>query len=815
MHDLRSALRALVATPIVSLVAIVSLALGIGANTAIFSILDSLLLRSLPVGEPARLFLASEANTTFTYPMWDQIHRRMEGVGAFAAASATRFDLARTGQTDMVNGLWVSGQFFDVLGVPAALGRTFLDGDDRRGGGSDGPVAVISYTFWQRRYGGAADVVGKTLTLNRVDSPFRIIGVTPPGFFGPVVGRSFDVAIPFGTEPLFFPRASRLDQRVTWWVTIVARLGPGQTMASLTAALRAVQPQVREATMPDGEPADGSSRYFRQPLSLQPAATGISPLRARYERPLVVLMIIVAMVLIVACANVANLQLARAEARRHELSVRRALGASRFRLARQLLAESLLLSIAGAALGLVVARWGSRLLVSQLSSSVSTVFLDLAFDWRLLGFAAAVATTTAILFGTVPALRAARADANEALRDGRSLLGSGRRVIGHTLVVAQVGLSLALVVAAGLFVRSFSALATLDLGFDADRVLAVNVGGRPGAIAPDTLLTIFDRVRDSAAAVAGVERASYAAIVPVTSGGSTRGFEVPGGPPLAGSDRSVHVNFISPEWFATFGTRVLAGRDFSMHDRAGAPAVVIVNQTLVRRIFGDSNPLGMSIRVSGEVAEIVGVMGDAIYSDLRAPVPPTVYSPIAQQAGQIHHDVSILVRSAHASPAALIPGVVAAITKVDPTLLLTVRTVRDQVDAALTQERLVAMLAGFFGVLALLLAGIGVYGVTAYGVHRRRTELGLRMALGAAPAGVLRLVLRRVALLTGLGVLAGGAASFWAARFIGSLLYGLEPRDPSTFAAAAAVLALVGLLAGAIPAWRAARVDPSVVLRRG
>jgi predicted permease len=494
--------------------------------------------------------------------------------------------------------------------------------------------------------------------------------------------------------------------------------------------------------------------------------------------------------------------------------VRRALGASRFRLARQLLAESLLLSIAGAAAGLVVARWGSRLLVSQLSSSVSTVFLDLAFDWRLLGFAAAVATTTAVLFGTIPALRAARADAKEALRDGRSLLGSGRRVIGHTLVIAQVGLSLALVVAAGLFVRSFSALATLDLGFDADRVLAVNVGGRPGAIAPDTLLTIFDRVRDSAAAVAGVERASYAAIVPVTSGGSTRDIEVSGGPPLTGSNRSVHVNFISPEWFATFGTRVLAGRDFSRHDRAGAPAVVIVNQTLVRRIFGDKNPLGTSIRVGNEVrAEIVGVVGDAIYRDLRAPVLPTVYIPIAQQVGQIHHDVSILVRSAHASPAALIPSVVAAIAKVDPTLLLTVRTVRDQVDAALTQERLIAMLAGFFGVLALLLAGIGVYGVTAYGVHRRRTELGLRMALGAAPAGVLRLVLGRVVMLTGLGVLAGGAASFWAARFVGSLLYGLEPRDPLTFAAAAAVLALVGLLAGAVPAWRAARVDPAEALR--
>jgi predicted permease len=370
------------------------------------------------------------------------------------------------------------------------------------------------------------------------------------------------------------------------------------------------------------------------------------------------------------------------------------------------------------------------------------------------------------------------------------------------------------VVAAGLFVRSFAALATLDPGFDTDRVLAVGVGGRPGTIAPDTLLAIFDRVRDSAAAVPGVERVSYAAIVPVTGGGSTRGLEVPGAPPLSGDDRLVYVNFISPEWFATFGTPVVAGRDFTVRDRAGAPPVVIVNQTLARRIFGRRSPLGTSIRVGGEVqADIVGVVGDAIYSDLGAPVPPTVYIPIAQQVGQIHHDVSILVRSARGSPAVLTRGVVEAIVKVDPTLLLSVRTVRDQVDAALTRERLMAMLAAFFGVLALLLAAIGVFGVTAYGVHRRQAEIGLRLALGASSGGVMRLVLGRVTVLIALGILAGGAASFWASRLVTALLFGIEPRDPATFIGAAIVLVLVGTVAGAIPAWRASRIDPTAVLR--
>ncbi len=595
VRDVRYAFRGLLRSRVYACAAIATLALGIGASTAIFSILDSLLLRALPVHDPARLVLASEgpSRTAFSYPVWDEIHRQMKGVAAFAAWSATRFDVARTGQTDMVDGLWVSGEFFDVLGVPAVFGRTVCDGDDRRGSGPDGPVAVISYAFWQRRYGGAADVVGKTLTLNRVKSPFRIIGVTAARFFGPVVGRHFDVAIPFGTEPL----------------------------------------------------------------------------------------------------------------------------------------------------------------------------------WR---------------------------------------------IVGPALVVAQVGLSVALVVAAGLFVRSFTALATLDLGFDTDRVLAVSVGGRPGTIAPDTLLTIFDRARESAGAVPGVERASYAAIVPVTGSGSMRELEVPGAPPLSGNDRWVYVNFVSPEWFATFGTPVLAGRDFTARDRTGAPAVVIVNQTFARRMLGNRSPLGMSIRfVDGEEvqADIVGLVRDAIYSDLRETVPPTVYIPIAQQLGEIRHDVSILVRSAHGSPAVLTRGVVEAIGRVDPTLLLSVRTVRDQVDAALTRERLMAMLAAFFGVLALLLAAIGVFGVTAYGVNRRHAEIGLRMALGASQAGVVRLVLGRALVLVALGLVAGGAASFWASRLVKALLFGIEPRDPVTFAGAAVVLAVVGLLAAAVPAWRASRIDPTTVMR--
>jgi predicted permease len=753
--------------------------------------------------------------------VWAEIRRRSDQFRHVAAWGSTQFDVARTGQSEMVDALMVSGRFFDVLGVPAVLGRPLRDADDQRGGGPDGPVAVISYAFWQRRFGGAADVVGKTLSLNRVQVPFRIVGVSTAGFFGPTVGRSFDVAVPLGTEPLFSPRESKLDRRSSWWLTVVARLERDQTAASLTAALRAVQPQIREATLPDLWSKEELPRYLRRPLSLTPAATGVSGLRTRYERPLFILMVVAALVLVVACANVANLQLARAEARRHEFGVRRALGAPRLRLAGQLLTESLLLSLTGAAVGLVVARWGSGLLVRQLSTSVSRPFLDLPFDWRLLGFATATAATTAMLFGTVPAFRAARANASEALRDGRRILGSGRHVAGQALVVAQVGLSLTLVVAAGLFVRSFTALSTLDPGFETNRVLAVRVIAGPGAVAPENVSALFDRVREAAAAVPNVERVALSTIVPVSDNNTTYKIEAVDEPPPRGGEPVAHVNFVGPGWFGTLGMPLLSGRDFSADDRAGATLVVIVNQALARRFFGDRSPLGRRIRVDEggitSVSEVVGVVADAVYRDLRVPPPPTMYVPETQLASQSHHArasaISLLVRSTHGSPLAVAPGVVSAIARLDPTLSLSVRTLRDQVDASLTQERLIAMLSGFFAGLALLLAGVGVYGVTAHAVNRRRPEIGVRIALGSAPGAVVRLVLRRVMLLVGLGSLFGGVASFWAARFVGSLLFGVEARDPATLAAAAGVLVVTGLLAGAVPAWRASRVNPTTVLR--
>jgi putative ABC transport system permease protein len=818
MGDLRAAIRALRGAPVVSAAAILSLALGIGANGAIFSILNTVLLRTLPVRDPDRLVMLADGS--WTNPIWEQIRDRSDELFDGACAwGSERFDLAAGGQTDFVEGLWASGRLFDVLGVPAMLGRTFTAADDARGGGPDGPVAVIGYRFWQRHYGGVAGVIGQSITLNRLS--FTIVGVTPPGFFGPEVGREFDVAVPIGTEPLLRGAESTLDNKGYWWLDIMARLKPGQSVETATAALRGVQPQIRDATLPTDWRPEWLETYLKEAFTLVPAAGGDSFLRRRYERPLLALMGIVALVLLVACANIANLLLARAAARRHELSVRLALGASRMRLARQLLGESLLLAAAGAALGLLFARWGGGLLVGQLSTASRPLFLDLSLDGRVLGFTSAVAVATALLFGTVPALRAARTEPSDALKgQGRGVAGERRMGVGQILVVTQVALSLVLVVGAGLFVRTFTSLMHRDLGFEKTGVLIVNVNAAKAAVTPDARAALFERVREAVATLPGVTGAATSMVTPVSGSTWMYSVEVEGEPAPPEQERGTHVNMISPGWFATYRTRLLAGRDFDDHDRDGAPAVAIVNEAFAHRFLQGANPIGRTIlrpsrpgRVQPPL-QVVGLVQDAVYRSLRDPAPPTMYVPFAQTP-DLRPEANISVREAAGSPARLARTVADAIAGVDRNLSLTFRTLSDQVNASLTQDRLVAMLSGFFGGLALLLAALGLYGVTAYAVNRRRTEIGVRLALGANPAGIVRLVLSRVTWLVGSGIVSGVVISLWLSRLAGSLLWGLEPGDPATLAVAAAVLAAVGALAGWWPARRASHIDPAHVLREG
>jgi predicted permease len=822
MHEIRNALRAMKAAPVVSAVAILSLALGIGANTAMFSILDSLLLRSLPVKDPQRLVMVGQlpnGRTSWTNPIWEAIRDRPELFEGAIAWSSTRFNLSQGGPTEFVDGVWASGRYFEVLGVPAILGRTWTADDDRRGGGPDGAVAVISYAFWQRRFAGASDVIGRPLVIERV--PFTIVGVTPPGFFGVDVGRTFDVAIPLGTEPLIRGKESSLDRRSHWWLNVMGRLRADQSLESAQTALRGVQPQVREATMPQDWREDDKQNYLKEPLALDLAATGSSGLRARYQRPLTTLMVVVGLVLLIACANIANLLLARATARRHELSVRLALGASRARLARQLLSESLVLSGLGAILGLLFARWFSSLLVRQLSTATNNVHLEMALDWRVLGFTAGIAIATAVIFGTVPALRATRVDPHDAMKtQGRGIAGQHRFALGNLLVVVQVALSMVLLVAAGLFVRTFTSLANLNLGFDRQPILVASVNIQPLQLEPDMRADLLVRLREAAAATPGVASAALSVVTPVSGSTWSYRLELLDGKPIEIADKGVYVNMVSPEWFKTYGTKMLAGRDFTAADKRGAPAVVIVNEAFARKFTGGVNPMGRRVREPARPSspnperEIVGYVADAVYRSLREPVPATMYLPFDQNPTP-PSATSLSVRSARGAPALLTKGLAAALTGVNGGVAITFRPIADQVDAALTQERLVAMLSGFFGILALLLAALGLYGVTSYAVSRRRSEIGLRMALGAAPSGVVGMVLGRVALLVGLGVLVGLGTSFWASTLVAPLLYGLPPRDPLTMTAAAFVLGAIGALAGWIPAQRAARIDPARVLRDG
>ena len=825
MHDLRLAFRSLRATPVVTSVAILSLALGIGANTAIFSLIDSLMLRALPVREPQRLALLTDERSpgsaqSWTYPIWEQIRERSQLVDGVLAWSASRFNLAAGGETRFIDGIWVNGSFFDTLGVPAMLGRTLTDADDRRGGGADGPVTVISYSFWQQHFGGAADAIGRTLTLDRV--AFTVVGVTPPDFFGTDIGRNYDVAVPLGNEPFIRGRDSGLDRRSMWWLSVMVRLKPGQSIDAADAALRGVQPQIREATIPeDWRPQDVSS-YLKDRFTLFPAATGSSFLRERFQKPLITIMIVVTLVLLIACANIANLLLARATARRHELSVRVALGASRWRLARQLMTESLLLSVAGAGFGMLIASWASRLLVDQLSTSTNTVFLDLSLDWRVLAFTIVVTAATALLFGTAPALRAAGVAPIDALKEhSRSGMGDARVGLASGLVIAQVALSVVLVVAAGLFVRTFSSLAAVPLGFESDRILIVNVSALRANVDPQQRVPLYERVRDAVRSVPGVAEAAVSVVTPVSGSTWSNRVKVSDSVELPERERQTNANYVTPGWLSTYRTPIVAGRDIGPQDRKGSPRIVLVNQAFVRRFLAGTNPLGHTVhtdgvRGPGPRMEIVGVVADAVYRSLRDPVPPTMYIPLGHYDAALQPPlpaVSLSVRASGGSPALLTKSIAAAIGAIDPNLALTFRPLSDQVNASLTQERVVAMLSGFFGALALLLAGLGLYGVTSYAVTRRRAEIGIRMALGAAPAGVVRLVLARVTILVAIGVASGAVASVWLSTFVSTLLYGLQPRDPVTLAGAAVTLAAVGALAGSLPAYRASRIDPAEVLR--
>ena len=820
-RDLRFALRQMRQTPLVSSVALLSLALGIGANVAIFSLVNALVLKALPVHEPDRLVQIQLVNanprsntTSFTNPQWEYLRDHQDSLAGVTAVGSARFNLNAAGEARPVPGLYVSGRFLDTLGVVPILGRGFTAEDDRRGGE---PVAMLSHGFWQREFGGDPAILSRTVSLD--GHAFTVIGVTPPEFFGVRVGFTFDVMIPIGNEPIIRGVESSLDRRSNWWLTLFGRLAPGQTAAQAEARLRALQPQLRAATMPPEWRPQDQRQYIDDSFGVFGAATGISNLRDRYSRPLYVLLGIVGLVLAIACANMANLLLAQSVARRKELAVRLSLGAGRGQLVRQLLVESIMLSSIGAAAGLLIAAWGSRALVAMLSTRFSTVALDLSMDWRVFAFTAAVGVLTGVLFGVAPAFRGTALSPADALRDhSRGIVsGGGRLNIGHALVALQVALSFVLVFGSTLFVRTLVGLTSQGMGFESPRVLLAAVDLRRTGVDEKGRWPAFQQIRDAVAAVPGVEAAAASFVTPVSGSTWNLRITVPG---YAGAeqDRNSLFNGVTQDYFRSLGTPLLTGRDFTPADAAGRPEVAIVNEAFSRKYFFGQNPVGRTFVIEGfgpdrkeRQLEIVGLVANAKYRSLREEPQPTMYAPMAQES-RVSSQVRMAIRTS-GPPWAARAAVLGAVAVVHKDIVVDLRTLDEDLGAAVQQERLIASLSAFFGGLALLLAALGLYGVMSYSVTRRRNEIGIRLALGAEPDTVVRLVLKHVAFITLVGLIVGAAAAVGTGRFINALLFNLAATDRTMIAVTAMTLAAAAAIAGYLPARRAARIDPMAALR--
>jgi predicted permease len=815
LQDGRYALRALRSSPGFSAIAILSLALGIGANTAIFSLINAVILKTLPVSHPeqlVQLVMKTEGGTSFTNPIWEQVRDRQDVFSGALAYSPIRLNLAGGGEVRNANTSWVSGDFFRTLGVNPILGRTFTAADDKRG---CPVVGVLSYDFWQREYGGAADVFERRLTLS--SHPVQIVGVAPPGFNGIQVGETVEIYLPLCAEGTLVRENSALDKRANWWLWIFARLKPGISEQQALARMNTLAPQLFAATMPSGYPPDAQKYHLNRRFDLLPGASGYSSIRRDYTAALYALMAAVGVVLLIACANVANLLVSRASTRRKEIAIRMAIGAGRARLIRQLLTESLLLSSVGAVLGALFAEWASRMLVRFLDTSNSTVVLDLSIDVRVLAFTMGVAVATGILFGLAPAWQGVHVDPHSAMKaNARGVVESHARFgLGKMLVTAQVALSLVLLVGAGLMLKTFAKLATVDTGFDKNQVLLIRVDPRYASVPPDRRLPLYQELQQRLGAIPGVRSASFADITPVSGSDSNQVVHVEGYVPKSRKDMVVWTNSISAGFFASMETPLIAGRDFNEHDTLHAPLVAVINQSMASKFFGSPlSAVGKTFRngwneISGPI-QIIGVVKDTKYTSLRAEGEAIAYYPLSQLPPMRWAN---FVLRASGPAASLIPGVKAAVDEVNHDITLQFRTLALQVDESLGRERLLATLSGFFGALALGLAVIGLYGVMSYNVARRRNEIGIRMALGAEQARVLRMVLGEVAVLIVAGLGLGLAVAVSSTRLLASLLYRLEPNDPTTLVTACVVLAVSAVVAGLLPARRAANLDPMTALR--
>ena len=832
LKDIRYGLRGLLKRPAFTLVALAILALGIGANTAIFTLINAVLLKPLPVSHPEELVLFDDSRGEGTSmsdgdPSPGQVHRfsyasyryflehdsSFQELSAFRSGesrlSVRRTDAQTGGAAERAQGHLVSGNYFAVLGVNALKGRVLTNGDDSP---AAQPAAVISNDYWTQKLNGETQVVGKSILLN--GTAFTIVGVMPPGFFGERVRRSPDFWLPLAFQPQIELRKSFLDDKNAYWLNLIGRLKTGtqmeQAQASVNAELRQfITDQVGTKLTDDSRRAIENSY-----VKLTPGGRGLSGLRSFYSQALRMLMVIVALVLLIACANVGNLLLSRAATRQAEMSLRQALGASRARLVRQLLTESLLLAVIGGVAGILLAQWGVSLLVARVAA---TSPLDVKPDLSVLLFSVGISLVSGILFGIAPAIRATRTDLTSALKEKSTRGRRGRFNLGSVLVVTQVAVSLILLVAAGLFARSLVKLQQEDLGFNRDNVLLASIDSRLAGYKPAELNALYRQLYDRLSTLPNVRSVTMASYSPMSGSGSSSSLLVRGYTPRKDEDMDVAHYQVAPRYAETLGIPLLLGREIGLQDTAASAKVAVVNRAFAEAYYPGQNPLGRRITFNEDSdkddLEIVGVIGDVKYESAKEKADRTVYLPIFQVQDQQTYNNTLELRTA-GDPLGLAAEVRSVIAQVDDKLpIINLTSLRIQTDDSVRQERLLAQLVSFFGVLGLALSCVGLYGIMAHAVVRRTNEIGIRMALGAERRDIIWMVLRESLLLVGAGLVIGLPASWAAAHLISSQLFGLNPGDPVALSTAVVLLTLVAVLAGYIPARKASRVDPLVALR--
>ena len=808
LQDARYGLRGFRKDPGFTIVAVVTLAIGVGANLAIFNVFDALLLRPLPVPHASELitmtrWMNGNSGAHFSYPQVQQLADRTD---LFTALCGIGSDTVYVGPADAlepVGAAWVSGRYFDTLRLTPLMGRLLTAADDTP---AASPVAVLSHGYWSRRLGGDSRIVGQTLLIE--GQPVPIVGITPEGFTGATVGESADVTLSIHARAILQPENAGVTGPGWRWIRVLARPLPTLTPEQLRAGLDVAWAQALERSLSPGMTPEARERALSMTVRIEPGASGTSQLRGSLRIALVIAMALVTLVLVIACVNVANLLLARGAQRAREIALRLAIGAARVRIVRQLLIESAMLAAAGVASGILLGWLSSGALVDLMAVSLggpdaSTVSLDVAPNWRLVTVSAAIGTAITLLFGLLPALRASAIAPGVVSTSGRVAESQGR--LASALIVAQVSLSLVLVIGAGLFMRSLSNLRALDRGFIPGNVVLASFDPSRALLSSPDLQALNRSVLAAAQALPGVATVSAAIVTPLQGGGMSQSINVNG---VSTGVEEVYFNIVAPRYFEVLGTPFVAGRDFSDADDVNAPGAAIVNAAFVRKYLADRLPLGQHLTMSGpdRDLEIVGVVRDAVYETLREPAPPTVYASYLQARGR---PMTLVVNSV-APVAAVSAAIRELIQPRTPAKPVRIRTFASQVEASLFSERLMMLLTSVFGMLALGLAAVGLYGLMSYAVSTRTREIGVRLALGARPARVMRMVVGNAIRMVTLGVVIGLPLAWLASRAIARLVFGVTSTDPITIVTAIAILGGVGLASAAIPARRAATVDPAM-----